>query len=146
MSTEFVWDPARLALNVDEMDGEHRRLIELMNRLQKLYIDLAPAAEQGKAFAALADFTKRHFEHEEAYMERVGYPGLRIHQGVHRNLMSRLNEHALEFRQGGRFSDGLFVFLHMWLRSHICGVDMKYADHVHAAGVAAGGARGARQG
>jgi hemerythrin len=55
-----------------------------------------------------------------------------VHQGVHRNLLAKINSHALEFRNSGKFSDALFVFLHMWLRAHICGVDRKYADHVHA--------------
>lgn len=131
MSQPFVWDAARMALNVAEMDGEHRRLIDLMNKLQALHEAGAPAADQGKAFAALADFTQKHFAHEEAYMARVGYPGLAVHQGVHRNLMAKINEHALHFRDHRQFSPDLFAFLHMWLRSHICGVDMKYAAHVN---------------
>lgn len=138
MSTDFVWDPTKLALNVDEMDAEHRRLIGLMNQLHQLFDRKAPAVEQGKAFAALADYTVNHFKHEEAYMQRVGYPGLAVHQGVHRNLLAKLNEHAASFKQNRSFSDALFVFLHMWLRSHICGVDMKYATHVHAAKAANG--------
>jgi hemerythrin-like metal-binding protein len=136
MSTEFVWDPDKLALHVEPMDAEHRRLIELMNRLQQLYLKGAPAVEQGKAFAALAEFTQRHFEHEEAYMLSVGYPGLNVHKGVHRNLMEKLNEHAVGFRQNKEFTEPLFQFLHMWLRAHICGVDMKYAAHAHCAKVA----------
>jgi len=131
MSTEFVWDPAKLALQVEPMDAEHRRLIELMNRLQQLFLADAPATEQGKAFAALADFTQRHFQHEEAYMENVGYPGIVVHKGVHRNLMEKVNEHAKAFKQTGKFSEALFQFLHMWLRAHICGVDRKYATHAH---------------
>lgn len=138
MSSEFVWDPAKLALQVDSMDAEHRRLIELMNRLQQLFSDNAPAADQGKAFAALADFTQRHFQHEEAYMESVGYPGIAVHKGVHRNLMEKVNEHAKLFKQNGKFTDALFQFLHMWLRAHICGVDRKYAVHAHAQKVANG--------
>ena len=138
MASEFVWDPATLALNVDSMDSEHRRLIELMNRLQQLFLDGAPAVEQGKAFAALADYTQRHFEHEEAYMQSVGYPGLAVHKGVHRNLLEKVNEHAKGFKQNGKFSEALFQFLHMWLRAHICGVDKKYATHVHAQKVANG--------
>ncbi len=133
MSSDFIWDPAKLALNVEEMDAEHRRLIDLMNRLQQVVNRGAPAVDQGKAFAALADFTERHFMHEEAYMTRVGYPGLGVHQGVHRNLMAKLNQHARQFKDSGAFTNDLFVFLHMWLRAHICGVDTKYAAHVHAA-------------
>jgi len=138
MSTEFVWDPDKLALQVDSMDAEHRRLIDLMNRLQQLFLAGAPAVEQGKAFAALADFTQRHFQHEEAYMESVGYPGIAVHKGVHRNLMEKVNEHAKSFKQTGKFTEALFQFLHMWLRAHICGVDKKYAAHAQQKQVANG--------
>jgi hemerythrin len=55
---------------------------------------------------------------------------------VHRNLMEKLNEHAVGFRQNKEFTEPLFQFLHMWLRAHICGVDMKYAAHAHCAKVA----------
>lgn len=136
MSNEFTWDPAKLGLDVAEMDNEHHRLIDLMNKLGRLHASGAPATEQGKAFAALADFTLQHFQHEEAYMQRIGYPGLAVHQGVHRNLMEKINAHAKDFKQNRRFSDELFVFLQMWLRSHICGVDRKYADHAHTKQVA----------
>lgn len=132
MSTEFVWDPAKLALKVEPMDAEHRRLIELMNRLQQLYLQHASAVDQGKAFAALADFTQRHFQHEEAYMESVGYPNLAVHRGVHRSLMEKLNEHARQFKQDKVFTEALFQFLHMWLRAHICGIDMKYAAYARS--------------
>lgn len=138
MSSEFVWDPSRLALNVEEMDAEHRHLIELMNRLHQLVDGGAPAVLQGKAFAALADYTEKHFRHEEAYMRQIGYPDLEIHQGVHRKLMGKLNAHALSFKQTGHFGDDLFSFLHMWLRSHICGIDSRYAAHVHTAAAVGG--------
>lgn len=142
MRQPFLWDPRKLSLQIDEMDHEHRHLIGLMNRLQQLHEAGVPAVQQGKAFAALAEYTQRHFAHEEAYMARIGYPGLATHQGVHRSLMGRLNAHAVEFKRSGAFSPDLFVFLHMWLRSHICGVDMQYAHHAHLAqapqGLAAG--------
>jgi hemerythrin-like metal-binding protein len=131
MIRDFVWDPSKLALNVAEMDAEHLQLIDLMNRLQKLYTGGAPAGVQGKAFAALAEYTVKHFRDEEAYMQRIGYPGLAVHQGVHRHLLTKINQYAISFKETGAFTDELFAFLHMWLRSHICGIDMQYANHVH---------------
>lgn len=136
MLREFVWDPDKLALGVKAMDDEHQQLIRLMNHLQKIYLDGAPAQEQGKAFAALADYTVRHFQDEEAYMEKMGYPDITVHKGVHRNLLKQVTAHAQSFKATGAFTDELFAFLNMWLRSHICGIDRKYADHVHQRHVA----------
>lgn len=132
MCSEFVWDPAKFSLHVEPMDAEHRRLVELMNRLQRLYLDRAPAFDQGKAFAALADCTQKHFQHEEAYMESIGYSNLAVHRAVHKSLMDKLNEHARGFKQNKVFTEALFQFLHMWLKAHICGIDMKYANYAHS--------------
>lgn len=136
MSESFIWDQGSLGINIQEMDAEHRQLVDLMNRLHQLYDAGAPTDAQGKAFAALANFTERHFQHEEGYMRSIGYAGLIVHQGVHRHLLDKLNDHARAFKQTGRFGDDLFVFLHMWLRAHICGIDTKYAAHALARKVA----------
>ncbi len=131
MSDYFHWDAAKLSLDVAEMDREHQVLIGHMNTLHRLYESKAPAADQGKAFTTLADYTVKHFADEERYMEKVGYPGLRVHQGVHKNLLERVGTFGKDFKAKGKFGDDLFVFLRMWLTAHICGVDMKYSNHAH---------------
>ena len=113
------------------MDAEHQILIRHMNTLHTLYETNAPAAEQGKALLALAAYTAKHFADEEAYMARVGYAGLGVHRGVHKNLLDRVGEFARGFKASGKLGDELFVFLRMWLTAHICGVDMKYSAHAH---------------
>jgi hemerythrin-like metal-binding protein len=127
----FHWDPAKLSLDVPEMDREHQTLIRYMNALHDLYVMKAPAAEQGKALKALAEFTVKHFADEEAYMAKIGYPGLKIHQGTHKNLLDKVGAFAAAFQASGKLGDDLFVFLRMWLSAHICGIDMKYSTHAH---------------
>lgn len=133
MTDYFLWDPTKLSLDVPDMDREHQVLIGHMNRLRQLYEQHAPAAEQGKALQTLAAYTVKHFADEEAYMARVGYPGLKVHQGVHKNLLDRVGQFGEAFKANGKLGEDLFVFLKMWLSAHICGIDMKYSAHVHAA-------------
>jgi hemerythrin-like metal-binding protein len=133
MTDYFHWDPTKFNLDVPEMDQEHQILIQYMNRLHELYEQKAPAAEQGKALTVLAAYTVKHFADEEAYMARIGYPGLQVHQGTHKNLLYRVGTFAEAFKANGRLGDDLFVFLRMWLAAHICGTDMKYSAHTHAA-------------
>jgi len=140
MSDYFQWDPAKFSLDVAAMDREHQVLIGHMNTLHRLYVSNAPSPEQGKAFKTLADYTVKHFADEERYMEGIGYPGLRIHKGVHQNLLERVGHFGKAFAATGRFGDDLFVFLRMWLSAHICGVDMKYSAHAHEAHGASAGA------
>jgi len=72
------------------------------------------------------NFTVKHFADEEAFMEKVGYPELRVHTGVHKSLLARVTEYNNEFQKTGKLSDAFFMFLKTWLKAHICGVDAKY--------------------
>lgn len=133
MSNFFEWDPARLFLDVPAMDNEHQGLIRAMNTLHQLNEAGAPADQIGAALTKLVDLTVKHFAHEEAYLERIAYPGLRVHAGVHRQLLERLRGFQDAWRRERKLTPEFFAFLKMWLSAHIAGVDMKYSRHVHQA-------------
>jgi hemerythrin len=135
VSELLTWDPAKFSVQVADMDCEHQQIVLLMNQLHALYKQGAPEIAQGRALAALADYTLRHFNAEEAYMTRIGYQGLAVHRGVHKNLLERIGQFVTAFGASGKLGDDLFVFLKMWLFAHICGVDARYGKdaHEHAA-------------
>ena len=133
MSDYFAWDATQYGLGVPEMDHEHQTLIGLMNKVHALHLAGAPRAAQGKALDELVAYTVRHFKDEEAYMTRIGYPGLRLHAGVHQQLLDRVGVFAAEFARTGVLTDAFFAFLKMWLKAHICGIDIKYTHHSQVA-------------
>lgn len=125
--TFFEWDD-RYDIGVPDMNREHQRLIALMNQLHVHHESHAPRELLAKTVAALFDYTKTHFAHEEAYMAKIRYPELRVHQLVHRELLERLTEHKQSFEQTGVLSPTFFSFLKRWLAAHILGIDKKYAS------------------
>lgn len=127
MSSFFEWDASKFSLGVRDMDGEHQTLIGLMNKLHSLHEAGATAPIVGKALTEFVNYTVKHFADEEAYMERVGYPELRIHAGVHKTLLGRVTEFVQEFQRSGKLTPQFFMFLKTWLKAHICGVDARYA-------------------
>ncbi|MFO7278451.1 MAG: bacteriohemerythrin [Pseudomonadota bacterium] len=133
MSDFFQWDPAKLSLHVPEMDNEHQVLISKMNKVHSLHASGASHANIALALDDLVRYTSKHFADEEAYMERIGFPGLRVHKGVHRQLMDRLADYQRTFQTTRKLPDDLFVFFKMWLSAHICGIDAKYALHAQQA-------------
>lgn len=133
MSSYFEWDPARLSLHVPDMDDEHKVLIGLMNDLHRLNEAQAPFAQQISALDKLARYTAKHFADEEAYMERIGFSGLRVHKGVHKQLLDKLAGLAAGARASSKIPEELFVFFKMWLSAHICGIDKKYAEYATTA-------------
>lgn len=133
MSELFEWNAATYGLKVPEMDSEHEVLIGYMNRLHVLYQQNASTAQLSAALDLLVKFTVKHFADEEAYMAKLGFPELKIHAGVHKQLLDRVGSHVEKFRSSGKLTEDFFNFLTFWLKAHIRGVDTKYAKHSAAA-------------
>ena len=120
----------RYDVNVPEMNGEHRELMRLMNRLHELNDAKASKHEIGAALGELGSFTVRHFQHEEAYQEKIGFPGLGSHKRIHADLLEKFGAHQRDFEAGsGVLGERFFHFLKFWLSAHIAGVDRKYGEH-----------------
>lgn len=126
----FVWKP-QYALGVDEMDGEHKVLIQKINALAIGINNRDANDEIKRLFSDLASYTKKHFSDEEYYMESIQYPDLMAHKEIHKNLLSKVGEYQIAISSGDFDSTALIAFLNDWLVKHIMGVDMKYAKHSH---------------
>lgn len=133
LSNFFQWDPVRLGLQIREMDDGHKVLIDLMNKLHTAHEAGARVSEQLHILEALLSATRKHFAEEEVYMEGIGFPGLRIHRGVHKQLLDKLAQYHANAKLQQGMPDDLFVFFKMWLSAHILGIDSKYAQHAKTA-------------
>ena len=136
VSDYFPWDPAQYSLKIQSMDDEHRTLIAKMNELRAQHDSGKPFSAVDRALTDLVVYTKQHFADEEGYMERIGYPRLRIHKGIHEQLLARLSELQRDCRAHQKLTEELFLFLRMWLKAHICGIDAQYAEYARKSNVA----------
>lgn len=124
MSELLEWERARHSTWIDEMDGQHRAIVSLMDALFQRDAARASKAELSKMLDLLREQTARHFKEEEAYMAATGYSKLDIHQVIHRDLLLKLDEHVHRFQVGGeRLGAGLSSFLKFWLSAHVTGAD-----------------------
>ena len=124
----FDWDPA-YDIGVTSMNREHQVLLQLMAKLQGVCDANAPKAAVLTAVDALAAYTVTHFRDEEALMERIGFADRKLHGIIHKQLLDKLDEHKRAFVAGREttLSPAFFAFLKGWLKSHIIGIDTKYA-------------------
>ncbi|MBL7544370.1 MAG: bacteriohemerythrin [Bdellovibrionaceae bacterium] len=133
--TKFRW-ASEYQIGVQEMDAEHKVLIEKINALAE-NLELTNDSRRDKAvkraFSALAEYTRIHFNHEESYMESIKYPDLDAHKATHRKLLSQVVEFSSKIDEGQYDSAELMNFLNDWLMRHILGVDMKYGKYAKAA-------------
>lgn len=117
-----------LDVGVANMNDEHQKLIELMNRFAELADAGASRAQATAALDALGKYTMEHFRDEEAMMARMRFPELDKHKLIHQALLRQFGEHADNFGRTGQHQE-LLMFLKVWLKSHIKGVDTKYGKH-----------------
>lgn len=133
------WDES-LDVRVQAMNDEHIELIRLMNIVFEVNGNGRDAV--GASLSDLVNYTVEHFDNEEAYMESVGFDGLKTHKLIHKSLLERVGEFVEEFTTSGSdvLPDDLFDFLKFWLVTHIKGIDTKYtaADSPATAGATAG--------
>lgn len=131
-----------LALNVPMIDGDHKRLFDLLNRVR--FLDLAGEDQQAvaDALSELLLYTQTHFRREERLMELGNYPGLVTHRRYHREFTGKVAEVMAKFRAGSsafRVHE-VYGMLADWLVDHVLGEDMKlkpFVAHLKEAQVAA---------
>ena len=128
MSNLFVWDPAKYSLHIGPMDDEHKMIITCMNKLHELNDANAGKGPLARALGELIAVTVKHFSDEEAYMEKIGFPDLKRHKLIHKSLLDQMGAHKQQFDTSGVLAEAFFSFLSFWLKSHICGIDMKYSE------------------
>ena len=122
----FEWTPT-LSVGVTEMDDQHKKLIDIINRLNE-------AMKTGKAKEVLApilkemaDYTVYHFGVEEGYMQKFGYAGLASQKTEHKKYVDRMNELNRDFSSGKlMITLDVMTFLKEWLSKHIQGTDRQY--------------------
>lgn len=121
----FDWT-SQLEVNVAQMDAQHKQILSLMNRLYDERATNAANPRLASTLTELGRVTAAHFSDEEAHMAAIGFPKLRSHAEIHRQLLDRFHEHVNAFKASGKLSDDFFTFLKQWLVAHIIGIDKQY--------------------
>jgi hemerythrin len=106
------------------IDQEHQALFVMVNELDHAIATAASQPQLQTILSTLAAHTVEHFQHEEALMQALDYPGYRRHKQVHDNLLGKVTALLEQFQQpGAALADDLTAFLAEWLSHHIQGED-----------------------
>lgn len=132
----MTWDDA-LSVHIEEIDEQHKKLIELLNRLHECKASKKGDATIKAILKELIDYTVYHFAFEEKLFDEHGYPQTKEHKESHRKLEEQVHEFAKAFDAGSAsLSADLFMFLRGWLNGHIRGSDRQYSPFLGAKKVA----------
>lgn len=125
----FQWDD-RFYLHVDEMDHEHKVLINYINQ----FIDSINQGARDKIIHSYQEFIKytvKHFGDEEKFMEKIGYNELNEHKKLHVALINKAKEFEQKFLNDFEAVNNaeLSSFIKNWLTYHILSVDQRYSAY-----------------
>ncbi len=133
----FVWD-ARFDTGVVVVDEQHRKLVDLINRLGTLSARLASTAELGTILEELKNYTVYHFGTEEDLMRQYGIDA--AHQQAHIKAHRHFTEQVTMAGgillnspdTGAELVASLLKYLTNWLVQHILGADKRMSQELLA--------------
>ena len=75
----------------------------------------------------MIQYTASHFNDEEAYMEQIAYPELKMHQEEHKRFKLKASHFCLDtMKNETSVPEEILQFLSKWLINHILHSDMKF--------------------
>ncbi len=129
------WDDT-LSVNVEELNEQHRKLIEILNLLYTSTHENKSKEVLTGILNSLIQYTVVHFETEEKLMAKTKYPGMEEHIKEHELLKQQVLSYNSQYQsESETVSFELLNFLRKWLTNHILRSDKKYSKHFNQAGI-----------
>lgn len=132
---DFVsWDES-YDLNIDQVDKQHRHLVELINDLYRACLGEKGALDETfrHVMKNLVDYVMIHFKDEEKLMAEINYPGIQEHKQHHEDFVREILHAVKDYQNGKQFVANTFVrFLRDWLFNHILISDKEWAKFYFA--------------
>jgi hemerythrin len=127
---DIVWGVV-LSVAVDEIDEDHRKLINIFNILNHAVAEGESPDYLAAVLKELINCTAWHFSHEERLMLKHGYGEIEEHKAEHQELIdSAMNLQQKILRADKPVSDEDIEFLERWLTGHILTADMKLGTYL----------------
>lgn len=119
----FVWDDS-LEIGIDELDFEHKALIDDINRLHEA---LARHKDRARVLGDIYARMQAHFALEEYVMQEHAYEFFEEHKVEHEALLDSYAERMVQFLndKSDSASKPIEEILERWVISHIIDSDKK---------------------
>lgn len=132
----MIWKE-KYRIGVSLIDQQHQ---ELFRRVTDFVETLRSAGDWeqkvdrvNSTLSFMKDYVVTHFHAEEAYQQKVGYPGLHDHQKIHSDMVRYVSDVASQYEQAGYKEQLMQQFagkLLAWLINHVAYEDQKIANYV----------------
>ncbi|MCF6283175.1 MAG: bacteriohemerythrin [Candidatus Polarisedimenticolaceae bacterium] len=117
-----------LSVGVDALDSGHQALLRLLKQSQQA-AENGGEGEVSTILVQLWNYSKQHFQREEAVMLACAYPELNNHQQVHQLLIKQIERMVRKRDKDELSSSEVMMFLNDWWGDHILGMDRAFAPY-----------------
>ncbi|MGE4421054.1 MAG: bacteriohemerythrin [Pseudodesulfovibrio sp.] len=117
------WDET-MSVGMDELDDQHRELIDLINEAFDA-IQRHDEPLMASLIDKMLDYSKVHFQAEEAVLRSRNYPDSEVHADQHRTFTDKVDDFRRDMFVKTNLSQ-IFIFLSRWLTNHIMHEDRKF--------------------
>ncbi|MBF0110841.1 MAG: bacteriohemerythrin [Magnetococcales bacterium] len=132
----FPWDE-KLVTGLEAMDDDHKKLLDLVNRLHDRMREGSGMAAIRHTLGELTDYTVFHFKREEDWYDQYQYHERDQHRRAHNGLITAVTELTGKYEAGNfAVAIDLLAIAKRWLVEHIMNDDHRAARFLQARGVA----------
>lgn len=123
---DIRWTEA-LSVGNETIDDDHRHLFRLLDQLQH-----ATLGEALGVVDELVAYTEVHFQREEAFMLKMGYPAYLEHKAEHEHFFGEVHAFRSSLTQGTQsLIPKTSALLGSWLNQHVLVFDKALADYLN---------------
>lgn len=123
------------SIGIESIDEQHKGFFEAAHRLYDRILNCEGEKIAEESVEFLREYAKQHFQAEEAFMARHGYPRLEQHKKLHTEFLEELDRLLDEldvFGPSQHLADRALEISQEWLVQHITEEDSLYAQYVKA--------------
>lgn len=125
MATGLEWNE-EYRLGISQIDEQHQYLFEIVAQIANLDALTSTKEELKSILGELSRYMNEHFNDEEVYMQRIGFPEYENHRKLHREIIEFVNTSVTNSPTLGMIRTKLKFIIKKALIDHIVIEDMKY--------------------
>jgi hemerythrin len=124
---KLVWTED-ISVNNEKLDIQNRKLFDIINELGKEQAATDPE-EYARLLSCITDCFRAHFGTEELYLQKIGYPDLKLHHAEHTRLMYDITMFNLNcIHQIPTNTNELNEYMKDKFLNHLLNLDLSYRD------------------
>lgn len=132
----IIWQDA-FSVGVKKIDGQHRKLIDMVNRLIEEQRKVTDSEMIAQLLSEMMDYAQEHFREEEYLLSEYGYEKKARHEALHQSFIDKTMDFCGVTSNIGPniLSNALLDYLKTWWVEHILHEDMEYKSFLNSKGL-----------